>query len=147
MSQFTKTDEAILDKGFVFKNEEKYTEVLEIFLSLKPKYSDSAVLNGTIASCYFGLEQYTKAELYFKKTTVLNSKSEVASRGLFHSLWSQGKFKKALEELDRFLSENDPAETSYKITIEKLYINKENEPDYSLKIIHKYHNKYFKNAN
>ncbi len=139
---FTKEEESILDEGFRLKNLENYAEALNIFSSLESKHPNSSILNGIIASCYFFLEDYKGAEIYFKKTVALNEKSELASIGLFHSLRDQEKFKKALTEMTRFLSENEPI--NYKITIEELYDNRENEPKYYVKLVNEWYKKYLK---
>jgi tetratricopeptide (TPR) repeat protein len=122
IDQLTTIDKALLEEAFTRKNEERYPEALHMLLNLEVKYPDIAVLSGTIASCYYLMTRYRKAEMYFRKTTVLNPASELASRGLFHSLWQQARFTKALEEMDRYLSANNPVRTCYRITLEELSV-------------------------
>ncbi len=141
MNQFSEEAESTLNKAFALLNANRHKEALEIFLSLESHYANSSVLNGMIATCYYLSADYKNSEVYFRKTTLLNPKSELASRGLFHSLWSQGKFRKATDEMKRFLSSYEPV--GYKILIEELYEHKEDQSIYCQKVIDKYYQKFF----
>ena len=69
-------------------------------MRLAPDHSFAHWLLGSLY--LFELHQPEKALPCFKKSTELSPKSERASLGLFHSLWSLGKEVEALEEMKRY---------------------------------------------
>ena len=81
-------------------------------------------MNGLIASSYYQLKDFSLSQKYFKKTTKLNPKSELASLGLFHSLMELGKTTAALKELHYYILHNTPK--PYKLTISELQGNQDN---------------------
>ncbi|CAN5270171.1 hypothetical protein BH23BAC1_BH23BAC1_37560 [soil metagenome] len=56
-----------------------------------------------LAGVYQDLEEYENAKLFFKKATKLSPKSELASLGLYLSIVKLGKYKEAINELERYL--------------------------------------------
>jgi len=86
------------------REEKKYDEAIQVFLDLiKIKPSDTATF-GMLAATYWDLGNLTKAIEYFQYAITLNEKSETASLGLYHTLWSSGRHEDALEEMKRFCS-------------------------------------------
>jgi tetratricopeptide (TPR) repeat protein len=77
---------------------------------LSHKHPDAAAPPGYLAKIYFNLDDWPNAEKWFRQATQRNPKSELASVGLFHSLWNQGKGIPATQEMQRFLKVADSAE-------------------------------------
>lgn len=86
------------DSGNLHKAVNKLTQIL----SGHPKY-DTAVL-GIMGNIYWELNDLSKAIECYEKAVELNPKSEMASLGLFHTLWKMGKENDAFTEMERFLS-------------------------------------------
>jgi predicted Zn-dependent protease len=71
---------------------------------LAGQYPNSAPVIGYLAGVYYRFRQLKRASELFRRTTELSPKSELASVGLFHSLWGQGFKQQAFDEMRRFLS-------------------------------------------
>ncbi len=74
---------------------------LSLLIEKYPDFGEAYLIKGGI---YQDLKQFDEAIKCFKKATQLNNKSEIASLGLFHSLWEKGDWYNALEEMKRFIS-------------------------------------------
>lgn len=83
---------------------------LKAILSGNPKY-DTAVL-GIMGNIYWELSELNKALKCYRKAVELNPKSEMASLGLFHTLWKLGKEDEGFDEMERFLSISNSKEYS-----------------------------------
>lgn len=81
-----------------------------IFERLDKEYPNQSAILGMWASIYFHLENWEMALPLYQRTTNLSPKSELASLGLFHSLWNLGKQDEAFSETKRFLSISDSEE-------------------------------------
>ena len=90
------------DKGQI----QKAIEVLKNIIQQSPDYSLAYVILGGI---YFDSDNYSDAIPYFEKAVKLTPKTELASIGLFHCLWSLGRNKEALKEARRYLDVGKPA--------------------------------------
>ena len=77
---------------------EKFNEILS--MSLKHK----APVLGVMGHIYYKLKDFEKALDCYEKTVSLSPKSELASLGLFHTLWDMERERDAFEEAKRFLS-------------------------------------------
>lgn len=67
------------------------------------------------ASIHFQLDEYAHARIAFEKVLKRKPKNELASIGLFHSLWGVGNTDKAFDEMKRFFKElgtNHQSETA-----------------------------------
>ena len=103
------------------------------------------MLNGLIATAYYFAKEYAISAAYYKKTTGLNPRSELASLGLFHSLWELKNYRRAYQEMERFLSSNEA--NNYKVTLKELYEQlSKRTPHYQKLIIEAYDRKYFQPA-
>ncbi len=67
---------------------------------------------GLLATLYFENDDFKNAAEWYARAAALAPKSEMASLGLFHSLWKIGKHQKALKEMRRFLGGSDSREYS-----------------------------------
>lgn len=73
-------------------------------LSLAEKYPNNPAFYGIIADIYWDMKDVKKAIEYFRKAVCVKPDSELASLGLFHTLWEKGEKEEALEEMKRYLS-------------------------------------------
>lgn len=130
-------DEISIERAMSLRNEDKRKEALEILIPLAQKYKNSSVLNGLIGMNYSELENHELSAFYFKKTTRLNPNSELASLGLFHSLWDLSKYKDAFKEMDNFLSKNKAK--LYKVTLKEQFEQLDDKtPKYQREILEKH---------
>ncbi len=79
-------------------------------VALARQHPRSAPVLGYLAGVYFQTDDLENAAEYFRRTTELSPTSELASVGLFHSLWGLGMKQVALDEMRRFLSISESSE-------------------------------------
>jgi predicted Zn-dependent protease len=92
------------DQAMNLRNAGNFSEALESFKLLakeSPKFNGTFMMMGHIC---WKLNQNNEAAEYFGKAVEMSPKLEIASLGLFHSLWNQGKTDEALLEMRRFLT-------------------------------------------
>jgi tetratricopeptide (TPR) repeat protein len=77
---------------------DKLSEILN-----ENRKSNAAVL-GIMGNIYWNLKDFSNAFECYQKAVKLSPKSELASLGLFHTLWDMGRERDAFEEAKRFLS-------------------------------------------
>ncbi|MBY0523204.1 MAG: hypothetical protein K2R98_07385 [Gemmataceae bacterium] len=95
----------LLDRAFARKNCDDHEGALRAFADVLAEYPDYAPALGMMGSIYLSmLGKPAEAIPLFQRTTALVPKSELASLGLFHSLWETGHEAEALKELKRFQS-------------------------------------------
>jgi tetratricopeptide (TPR) repeat protein len=139
--EIEKSDENLIEEAIFLNNKKLYQDALVILLGLEEKYQESSTISGLIATAYFLSKEFEISAGYYKRTTALNPKSELASLGLFHSLWELKDYKGAYKEMDRFLSENEPV--NYKVTLKELHGKlRKKTPLYQTNIIETYYKKY-----
>jgi len=97
---------ALRDLGNLRDTLAKLAEIL----SEQTKF-DAPVL-GLMGNIYWDLNDFTKALECYRKAVVIKPKSELASLGLFHTLWNLGKRDEAFDEMRRFLSISSSEEYS-----------------------------------
>jgi Tfp pilus assembly protein PilF len=71
-----------------------------------------------IAAIQYEMDDLEGATENFRRATQLSPKSELASRGLFHSLYGLGKFSEAFDEVARYRSLKRSSE--YELTLDEL---------------------------
>jgi predicted Zn-dependent protease len=76
-------------------------EGLEILLELDREYPNEPAIVGMTGSLYWELKEYERARDWYRRAVELSPKSELASIGLFHSLWRTGDRDAALQEMNR----------------------------------------------
>jgi tetratricopeptide (TPR) repeat protein len=79
-------------------------EAIEILLKIHLSHAPLSTVTGALGAIYREKGDLENAAKYFKITTVLSPLSELASRGLFLSLFRAGRKDEALSEARRFLS-------------------------------------------
>jgi hypothetical protein len=140
--EIDKTEELLIEEAIALNNNKLYKEALVILHGIEPKYKESSMLNGLIATAYYFGKKYAISAAYYKVTAELNPRSELASLGLFHSLWELKNYRLAYQEMERFLSSNDA--DNYKVTLKELYEQLSNRtPHYQKLIIEIYYRKFF----
>jgi predicted Zn-dependent protease len=70
----------------------------------------SAAVAGYLGGVYLDLDNPQRALVHFRRATSLAPKSELASVGMFHSLWSLDAVHEAFDEMRRFLKMSDSKE-------------------------------------
>ena len=66
--------------------------------------SVSPHVNSTVRWLLASAEDWERALILYQRTVALSPQSELASLGLFHSLWNTGKHDEVFSEMRRFLS-------------------------------------------
>lgn len=86
------------------RDQGRFAEAEDILSQLMEQYPENLGIVLVRAGVLFNLERFHDAYTLFK--TILDSRPdhELASRGLFHSLWKLGKHDDAFKEMKRFLS-------------------------------------------
>jgi tetratricopeptide (TPR) repeat protein len=77
---------------------------IEILERLASEYPDQPAILGMLGAISRSLRDYERAVDYYQQTTALSPRSELASLGLFHSLWQVGRRDEAMDEMARFLT-------------------------------------------
>lgn len=103
-------DRVILNRAIGLSRQGKNREAVRLLQPLARQHPRSAVIFGCLGGAHFELGEMDKAAEAFGRATRLNPKSELASLGLFHSLWGQGAATAAFAEMRRFLSTSDSVE-------------------------------------
>jgi predicted Zn-dependent protease len=99
-----------LDRAIKLSRQGKFRQAVQILEPLSQHHSKSAAVFGALGGAYFELGNMAKAAEAFRRSVKLNPKSELASLGLFHSLWTQNKASEAFAEMRRFLSISESVE-------------------------------------
>lgn len=115
---FSDEDKESFKLFFDLREEKNYKKAVSVLKKLDFKYKNNSVINGLLGTAFFEMERYDKSRFHFKKATILNENSELASLGLFHSLSNLGSEILALKELNRYLANNKAVK--YKTTIKTL---------------------------
>jgi tetratricopeptide (TPR) repeat protein len=93
----------LLQHAIDLKNEEKFEEAADAFTQIVTQYPDCAPANGLLgAILHLELKRSREAIPYCRKATQLAPKSQMASLGLFHSLWATDQIYEALDEIKRY---------------------------------------------
>ncbi len=88
----------------------KHADAIAVLTLLVERHPDRGAVWGSLGKAYFEAGDFPAAAEAFGRTTVLSPSSELASLGLFHSLWKTGAGAAALVEMKRFLSVAPSAE-------------------------------------
>ena len=81
-------------------------EAIRILKELDRRFPNHEIIVGTLGSIYFSLKDWANALPVYERATQLAPKSELASLGLFHSLWHHERYDDAVEEAKRFIRIN-----------------------------------------
>ncbi|HWB54573.1 MAG TPA: hypothetical protein VG722_10285 [Tepidisphaeraceae bacterium] len=98
----------------------KCDKAISALESLRKQFAQSASVVGYLGGIYFEQGLLERATNCFQRATELSPRSELASVGLFHSLWASGKTNEALAEMARFLAIAESKE--YRTLIRDLHL-------------------------
>jgi predicted Zn-dependent protease len=110
----------LFDRAVKLHHAGKTTDAVVILEELARRYRKSAPVAGYLAGLYYEQGRFERAARWFKRATTLAPKSELASLGLFHSLWKLRDGEKAISEMRRFLRIVDSSE--YKTLLRDLTV-------------------------
>ena len=119
--KFSTADELMFDEFFKLKESNKFSEALLVIRKIEKNHKNSSVVLGLLGTIYYELKDYKNSSKYFKRTVLLNPKSELASLGLFHSFKHLGENIPAMKEIHRYVSLAKPK--LYKTAIKELSDN------------------------
>jgi predicted Zn-dependent protease len=80
------------------------SEAVQILRQLRDIRPDSASVHAILGEILWGQRKLDEAITAFGRAVELSPMSELASLGLFHTLWESGQRQSAMKEMDRFLS-------------------------------------------
>jgi len=106
------------DKAIRLKRLGRTEQARRVLEQLQREHPESPAVLGYLGGVYFDDGDLEQATDCFRKTTELSPTSELASLGLFHSLWARKKRQAALAEMGRFLAVADSRE--YRTLIREL---------------------------
>ena len=108
------------DTAVRLNKQRRSDEAISILESLRKEFAQSASVVGYLGGIYFEQGRLDKAADCFRRAVKLSPNSELASLGLFHSLWAEGKTSGALAEMARFLAVAESKE--YRTLIRDLHL-------------------------
>jgi tetratricopeptide (TPR) repeat protein len=98
----------LLDQALALKNGRAYEKAIEAFAQIVAEYPNCAPAHGMLGHILFSaLNKAEEAIPCFQSAVRLAPRSELASLGLFHSLWKTGREDEAFEEMKRYQLLND----------------------------------------
>jgi tetratricopeptide (TPR) repeat protein len=93
----------LLDQALKWKRRKAFKKAVQVLAAIVKEYPDCATAFGLMGGIYYvELHQPKKAVSCFEQATKLSPRSEFASLGLFHSLWTLGRHDRAIAEMERF---------------------------------------------
>ena len=105
MTKYTDNEKELFQKAissYKSGDKESAISIMKKLIKINP---DSGSYYGYLGAIYFDQKRYHLSRNFFKKSTEINPQSEAATLGYFHSSWSLGSIKAALEEIDRYSSQ------------------------------------------
>jgi Flp pilus assembly protein TadD len=93
-----------LDRAIKQNRSGDWQRSVQLLRKLLREHPHSAAAHGYLAAVYLEHGDDQSAARHFRAAARLNPKSEKASLGLFHSLWSLDREGAAVAEMRRFLS-------------------------------------------
>ncbi len=93
----------LFDEALRLRDQGNLERATEILLGIAKRHPAVAATFGILGGIFNELGRFAEAEHYYRKATIRSPTSELAARGLFHSLWDQGKPDEAAAELRRYI--------------------------------------------
>ena len=94
-------------KAKLLSREHNISGVVEVMLELSASYPENAKIRAVLANAYWDLGEIASSESEFRKAVEFSPTLEIASLGLFHCLWEQGRRDEAFDEMKRFMALSD----------------------------------------
>ena len=110
--------EPLFNEGIRLWKAGDYAAALAILRKLFKQHPRHPSITDAIGSIYREMGKLRKAKDFFQRTVELSPESELASRALFHTLFSLGHKEEAFAEMNRFLSVADS--TEYRLLINQI---------------------------
>lgn len=85
------------DKGITLYEESKYAEAIEVFKGILEGYPDAFMMNMSIGDCYFHMEDYDQAEVYYLKHLEFEPDNHDVIVAIGNCYGNRGDNEKALE--------------------------------------------------
>lgn len=82
----------------------RYAEATASLASLARTHPESGAIRGVLGKLFYEAGDFAAAAKWFRQATRVSPESELASLGLYHSLWKSNRKRMALGEMSRFLS-------------------------------------------
>ena len=93
-----------LNEALRLRAAKRYDKAREILLNLAKEHPNSASVFALLGDVYWRVNALQDAVRCFARASSLSPESELASLGLFHTLWESGRSDDALNEMQRFLT-------------------------------------------
>ena len=107
MPSKTSTDpqlRAAVDTALKLGRAGRHREGTAALIPLARAHPQSGAIRGVLGKLFYESGDYRASAQWFRQTTRVTPTSELASLGLFHSLWNLNRHREALAEISRFLS-------------------------------------------
>lgn len=104
MSPMTTTEKEMFHVAANLSKDGNIAGAISILEELTKINPNSALFRAVLANSYEEIGKHELAEVNFKAAIHLKPEWELASLGLFHCLWGQGRKDEALLELKRFMA-------------------------------------------
>lgn len=101
-TRIRKAPQTLLDPALHLRQMEDMEGAERALSALIADYPEDLDLRVIYAGVLFNLQRFTEAALHFERILTARPTSEVASKGLFHSLWSTERKQEAVNEVKRF---------------------------------------------
>ncbi len=118
--------EGRFNEALTLRDQGATQRALEALLQLNDEFPNQPAILGMTGSLYWALQEFSLAREFYLLTTQLSPRSELASLGLFHSLWQIGAQEDALREMER-LERLRPSE-EYRLLRQELGLPEPPEP-------------------
>lgn len=89
------------------RDEGRFLEAEQMLSELAKEDPGNLAITLARAGVLFKMNNFSEAAQLFGDIIRSQPSTELASRGLFHSLWKMGRYDEAFEEMKRFLSMAD----------------------------------------
>src|SRR5437899_1823269 len=116
----------LLGRAIRHRDKSEYDDAIRILRALAKVKPESASVQGLLGDVYWRLGRLKQAVQSFKRATELSPKSELASLGLFHTLWESGKTESAKAEMKRYIAVDNSEE--YASMVPSLFPNANSSP-------------------
>src|SRR5437870_3681210 len=94
----------LLGRAIRYRDSQEYENSIRILRQLAKVRPNSASVHGILGEAYWRLGRLKPAVRSFRRATELSPRSELASLGLFHTLWESGKIESAKAEMKRYMA-------------------------------------------
>jgi tetratricopeptide (TPR) repeat protein len=108
----------LLNAALRKKARKDYRSARDILTKAVERFPSSAAACGVMGEICWRIGDLPKAIRYFEHAVRLSPKAELASLGLFHSMWESRNERMALYEMERYLKESESKE--YKLIKEEI---------------------------